>query len=177
MNCFSASTVVHRWEILFPSWLLQPGPVFLKQFVRRTKDDPLVREVELLHSNPSYAYIKHADGRESTVSVNDLAPCPSNYVPSRSSLSDTNEGENHGNQQLEQSTSQSPEPIEDCPEPTETYTRRSQRVRRAPDRYGWWFVYFIIIVYIAELFVGYIDVSCLSLVDVYVDDLLIAPFR
>ena len=58
-----------------PSWLANPGKVLLRRFVRRSKYDPLVDEVELIEANPSYAYIRYPDGRESSVSVRDLAPC------------------------------------------------------------------------------------------------------
>ena len=57
------------------SWLLQKGPVFLRQFVRN-KDEPLVDEVALLDANPSFAHIRFPDGRESTISISNLAPCP-----------------------------------------------------------------------------------------------------
>ena len=40
------------------------------------KSDPIVQEVELIHANPTYAHIKHKDGRETTASLKDLAPCP-----------------------------------------------------------------------------------------------------
>ena len=57
-----------------PTWLTAPGPVLLRRFVRHSKQEPLVDEVQLLEANPSYAYVKHQDGRESTVSIRDLAP-------------------------------------------------------------------------------------------------------
>ena len=57
-----------------PSWLSAPGPVLLKRHVRSSKYDPLVDEVELLEANPQYAHIRHQNGRESTVSLHDLAP-------------------------------------------------------------------------------------------------------
>ena len=58
-----------------PSWLVQPGPVLLRRFVRN-KNDPYVDEVKLLEANPNFAQVRFPDGRESTVSVSDLAPCP-----------------------------------------------------------------------------------------------------
>ena len=70
-----------------PSWL-SPGPVFLRKFVRSNKQDDLVEEVELTHVNPKYAYVRHRDGRESTVSLSDLAPCPRNQPEPTVSLSD-----------------------------------------------------------------------------------------
>ena len=64
-----------------PSWL-QPGhPVYVRKFVRHSKTDPLVEKVELIHTNPSYAFIKYPDGRESSVSLRDLAPCPADHQP------------------------------------------------------------------------------------------------
>ena len=59
-----------------PSWLTEPGPVLLRNNQRAKKTDPLVHEVELIHANPTYAHIKHSDGKESTASLKDLAPCP-----------------------------------------------------------------------------------------------------
>ena len=41
------------------------------------KNDPLVDEVELTSVNPAYAHIQYPNGRESTVSLKDLSPCPS----------------------------------------------------------------------------------------------------
>ena len=58
-----------------PSWLSTPGPVLLRRFVRHSKQDPLVDEVELIEANPQYAFVKRPDGTETTVSIKDLAPC------------------------------------------------------------------------------------------------------
>ena len=57
-----------------PSWLLTPGPVYLKRNVRTSKYDPIVDEVELVDANPQYAHVHLPDGRESTVSLRQLAP-------------------------------------------------------------------------------------------------------
>ena len=46
----------------------------LRRVVRNSKDEPLVDEVELLDANLSYAHIRLPDGRESTVSIRDIAP-------------------------------------------------------------------------------------------------------
>ena len=35
-----------------PSWLLSPGPAYLKRGVRQSKYEPLVDEMELLHAIP-----------------------------------------------------------------------------------------------------------------------------
>ena len=58
-----------------PPWLT-PGPVLLRKFVRPSKHDDLVEEVELTNINPTYAHICYREGRESSVFLSDLAPCP-----------------------------------------------------------------------------------------------------
>ena len=58
-----------------PSWLVGPGPVLLRRFVRN-KNEALCDEVELLDANHSFARIRYPDGRESTVSTTDLARSP-----------------------------------------------------------------------------------------------------
>ena len=57
-----------------PTWLTTPGKVYLRRHVRN-KTDPLVDEVDLIEATPTYAHIRYNDGRESTVSTSDLAPC------------------------------------------------------------------------------------------------------
>ena len=55
-----------------PHWLVQPGPVLLRRFIINKKQ-PRVDTVELIEANPNFAHIRFPDGRESTVSVSDLA--------------------------------------------------------------------------------------------------------
>ena len=57
-----------------PSWLSTPGPVLLKRHVRNSKYDPMVDEAELIEANPQYAHVRLCNGRETTVSLRDLAP-------------------------------------------------------------------------------------------------------
>ena len=59
-----------------PCWLIQPGRVLLRRFVRN-KNQLLVDKVELMETNLNFAHIRFPDGWESTVSVTDLAPYPS----------------------------------------------------------------------------------------------------
>ena len=49
--------------------------VLLKRHVRKRKYDPLVDEVDLTGVNPEDAHVRVSDGKESAVSVRDLAPC------------------------------------------------------------------------------------------------------
>jgi len=59
-----------------PSWLTQGRKAYLRRFVRTSKHDPLVDEVELVTVNPSYARVRFPGGREVTVNLRDLAPRP-----------------------------------------------------------------------------------------------------
>ena len=63
-----------------PTWLSMPGKVLLKKHVRQSKFDALVDEVDLLDANTQYAHVRFSNGRETTVSVRDLAP-PGDAVP------------------------------------------------------------------------------------------------
>lgn len=101
-----------------PLWLRSPGPVFLRRYVRNSKNDPLVEEVDLLHSNDKYAIIRSKDGgREDTVSLRDLAPIPRSD-PGSDPPSDSESSE------------------ADFPDVNlvGTQPRRSERVRSQPDR-------------------------------------------
>ena len=59
-----------------PDWLCKQGPVMLRKFVRSGKNDDVVRKVDLIETNPMYARIRYPDGKESNVSLRDLARCP-----------------------------------------------------------------------------------------------------
>ena len=59
-----------------PAWLSVPGPVMFRKFVRLHKNDDLADEVELSNANFRRANIRYSDGRETSVSISDLSPCP-----------------------------------------------------------------------------------------------------
>ena len=133
------------------TWLMTPGTVLMKRHVRNSKYDPLVEEVELIESNPEYAYVRYPDGRESTVSLRHLAPCgqpalnqsniPFNdNVEHRESVSEPAEApasqcENENVQEHIPTQEPQNEPAagKSQPEP-EQVLRRSERVRRPPDK-------------------------------------------
>ena len=60
-----------------PTWLSSPGPVYLKRHIRTSKYDQVVDKVDLLHATPNYAIVRLPNGRETTVSLKDVAPCTS----------------------------------------------------------------------------------------------------
>nr|XP_026689427.1 uncharacterized protein K02A2.6 isoform X1 [Ciona intestinalis] len=131
-----------------PTWLLSPGQVLLRRYVR-SKGDPLCDQVELLNANNSYANIRHNDGRESTVSTSDLAPCPSpthnnsNQETTGVSTSDLapcpSPTHNNSNQEttgdFQEPLNDSCRSVEDSDQPP---IRRSTRTRKPPVRYGDW---------------------------------------
>jgi hypothetical protein len=122
--------------VSLPAWLT-PGPVLLRKFVRNNKNDPLVDEVELLDTNPMYANIRYPDGRQSTVSVRDLAPCPSTaIIPDEC---ETNQVFDKERSIIEEDTAAvaTEPPVDEVPvvqQPLQL--RRSQRVSKPPERYG-----------------------------------------
>ena len=140
-----------------PNWLIQPGPVLLRRFVRN-KHDPLVDEVELLDANPSFANVRLRSGNEVTVSVSDLAPCPSNSIQTsedsenisnptesfpieKSPVSDVSKTKTPSlpaqttlNPSAELSTPKITPSI--SPVSEDVSLRRSSRIRKAPDRFG-----------------------------------------
>ena len=59
-----------------PTWLTNRDKVFVRRFVRNSKSDPLVDEVELINVNPTYADVRYSSGHKATVSIRDFAPNP-----------------------------------------------------------------------------------------------------
>ena len=135
-----------------PDWLLSGGTVLLRNFVRN-KNEPLGVEVELLDANPKYALIRHADGRESTVSTGDLAPYPDDannqkpitVKPIENSKILSEEARDVSATDIHDKSCQdspdSPTESENSPSPLDItdvpILRRSTRIKRQPDRYGY----------------------------------------
>ena len=51
--------------------------MYLKRHIRTSKYDPVVDKVDLLHATPNYALVRLPNGRETTVSLKNVAPCTS----------------------------------------------------------------------------------------------------
>ena len=113
-----------------PSWLCEPGPILVKRHVRQNKTDPLVDEAELLHSNPSYAYVRFGDGRETTVSLRHVAPLHAPLL--RDMQTTVSEPDVPETQPAIQSQIAEPPDsvVQDSPQ-----LRRSERIRKPPVRY------------------------------------------
>ena len=153
----------HRRSMLgksIPSWLLNPGPVFLRNFVRN-KGDPLCYEAELIESNSKFAHLHFKDGKECTVLTKDLAPKPCQDSASDSnglqtSVPDDNTEKeiatNHDEQQpeiksnpplpdeLQNATEETSQTDEMLPQPTtpnpKHELKRSTQIRKASILYG-----------------------------------------
>ena len=52
----------------------------MRNFTRGSKNENLVQQVELMQANPAYAKIPYPDGREATVSLDDLARAPESSI-------------------------------------------------------------------------------------------------
>ncbi|KRX92976.1 Retrovirus-related Pol polyprotein from transposon 17.6 [Trichinella pseudospiralis] len=130
--CTSTNATPHERFLVFsrrstsgrsiPAWLLDSKSALLKKHVRNSKTDPLVEEVRLLEVNPTYAYVRFPDGRTFSVSTRHLAPAGSS-----------------GAEEAQQEVTAGDDCSENCepllPENEEKTTlRRSQRIRRAPQR-------------------------------------------
>ena len=130
-----------------PSWLAQPGPVLVKKHVRN-KTDPLVDEVELLHANPHYAFVRYPNGRETSVATKHLAPCGGGeallpeFEDNTGALEDGILEASPIHSDLPKDTSALAEepapPASDAESPAvPSLPRRSDRVRRPVDRFGY----------------------------------------
>ena len=131
----------------FPSWLMSPGPVLLRRFVRSCKNDPLVDQVELLDANPTYANIRYSNGR--TLSIRDLAPSPRSKFISNSNQDPHDKGtasfhkqdllsSDETNQAIAENYN-AQEKIIDALEETapSSIPRMSSRTNNPPAWYGW----------------------------------------
>ena len=58
-----------------PTWLTDSDKVFVRRHAKNSKFDPCVEEADLIEANPQYAHVRFSNGRETTVSIKDLAPC------------------------------------------------------------------------------------------------------
>ena len=59
---------------------MNPIPVLVSNFFCKSKHDDLVQQAQLTHANPAYAKVRYPNGREATVSPEDLTLGPRNIV-------------------------------------------------------------------------------------------------
>ena len=123
----------------------------MKRHVRHSKSEPRCDEVTLLEANPTYAFIRHENGKEATVSLADLAPLPG-QTSGKQPETDSEGGSSDTTASVEDVVplpTSSPAfqletpPAEDTQsenqsEDVAVLPRRSQRKTKAPDRFGDW---------------------------------------
>ena len=140
--CTATNETLHERFMIFscrsstgssiPSWLAEPGPVYVKRHVRHSKFDPLVEKVYVLQANPHYAHIRYPDRRETTVSTKHLAPYGHVEAPNSTQVP-TAETKAPGPLPQDNShhADKAPKAIQ---EPEPMVLRRSQRERRLVNR-------------------------------------------
>ena len=132
-----------------PNWLVNPWTVLLRRHVRN-KGDPLCDEVDLVDANPSFARVRLPDGRESTVSTNNLARCPQPIVAEKrmpitgpaegveQPLTRVSKEVDRANDKDRASEMNTELKVENHCDSMPTMVRRLTRERKPPDRYGNW---------------------------------------
>ena len=119
-----------------PTWLLTPGPVYLRRHVRTSKDSPLVDLVHLVHANPSYALVRFSTGREDTVSITDLSPATRQIVANEDlenggdNEEDQANSSNQGENEREEGEPQQTSAMGDSEQRPDL--RRSGRIKKPP---------------------------------------------
>ena len=58
-----------------PTLLTSNKIAFVRRFIRHSKSDPYVDEVELVNVNPTYAEVGYFNDRKATISSRHLSPC------------------------------------------------------------------------------------------------------
>ena len=111
-----------------PTWV-KPGPIYIRNHSRISKNDPLVTPATLLEINPHYAHIRLPSGVETTVSVQDIAP--NNAQEEDSHGEDTHEVHCPDERETNDSTDDA---NENHPQETQN-VRRSSRAHRVPEKY------------------------------------------
>ena len=130
-----------------PTWLLEQGKVFVKKHFQSSKYDPLVEETDLIEAEPQYAYIKYPNGRESNVSIKDLAPLEGDKKNPHPNPENTDKKDSIHSEytpQVNKPLITDRENLLDTVSEMEThpevqpspFPRRSQRNRKAPQRFG-----------------------------------------
>ena len=137
--------------ISVPFWLTSAGSVLVRRYARSSKYEPLVEKVDLIHATPQYALVRYKDGRETSVSLKNVAPIslenksdPLSHLTEENSIPRNDEAVFEDSPTsipneditpheealaLENTPIKSPLKSDDIPIP-----RRSSRIRKSPDR-------------------------------------------
>ena len=102
--------------------------MLLKRHERNSKYEPLIEKVELLNCNPQYAQVRFDSGRESTVSLRDLAPFTLDLTQNQTNSDNDESLSEENTETLDNTTTVEPDA---SPE-----VRRSGRACKPPERLG-----------------------------------------
>jgi hypothetical protein len=119
-----------------PTWLLEAKSVLVKRHVRLNKSDPLVDTAEVIQINPQYAIVRLSNGRETSVSLRDIAPAqtPPRYPHDEALDSPTSLLENNGLSEDISEVSEANQDSDECLIESSQSRRHSSRPKRAPVR-------------------------------------------
>ena len=137
-----------------PSWV-KPGPIYVRNQPRRSKNDPVVTAATLIHANPQSAHIRLPSGVETTVSLRDVARHPDSEVELNESSNPNSQSSSSSHSLIlnqseapQQQLSDNVRSADDSHTPAETVVddsppvrepslepRRSSRVTQLPGKY------------------------------------------
>lgn len=66
-----------------PTWLMNPGPLWMRRPNCHSKYEPNVEEFFLLDGIPDYSFLRLSNGKEKSVSSRHLAPIGSSFKDSQ----------------------------------------------------------------------------------------------
>ena len=123
--------------------LTSNNKAFFRRFIRHSKSDPYVDEVERVNVNPTYAEVRYLNGREATVSIRHPSPCPNEVVDFCDKSSESDITENNSNVVVDSGENINKTPSETNSKENniislEQNVRRSNRCNKGvpPARYG-----------------------------------------
>ena len=113
-----------------PEWLSNPGStILMRRHDRNSKYEPHVDRVELLNCNPQYAQVRLQNGRETSVSLRDLAP-----LGEITNVQTENTPDVTKSFQESETTTPVEDPVCSDESSSEFTPRRSSRISRPPER-------------------------------------------
>ena len=156
-RCFTCNETPHERLFSFqrrsssgysvPSIIADNSKVLIRQHVKHSKQDPFVQEAELISTNPKCGRVHFLDGRETTVSLRDVSPCP-DEIPQKADKDPSvlDDGKIDTSNDAAPDRDASGNSLSDFEEPNESLSseqpdqhlpRRSTRIRKTPDRFGY----------------------------------------
>jgi transposase InsO family protein len=109
-----------------PSWLLEAKSVLVRRHIRSSKNDPLVDLAKVVEVNPNYVVVQLPNGRETSVSLRDVAPAVEHEDVSPAVEHDCSDSVHEDQVNEASGSGEESELVKSI--------RRSSRIRRTPGR-------------------------------------------